>query len=101
MKTKKAPKCEADLLRKVMTWLNKNAKKLNLIPFRVVASTNGTPDIVVCVSGKFVTLELKGPKARVSKCQDKIMRRIKKRGGFAYVVKSLDDAINAIRMGGE
>lgn len=49
-------------------------------------SINGTPDILCCINGFFVALELKASsKGRLSKLQDWNLNHISKANGMAYV----------------
>lgn len=51
-------------------------------------STNGTPDILACVNGYFLAIEVKAQNGRFDKdgLQAKKIDDIRKAGGFAYVV---------------
>lgn len=50
------------------------------------ASLRGTPDILMCVNGRFVALELKADKkARIDKLQIYTLKQIEKSGGVAIV----------------
>lgn len=51
----------------------------------------GTPDILVCVDGRFVALEVKTAKGRVTPLQEKRLEDIRQAGGIAAVVRSVDD----------
>lgn len=59
----------------------------------VRANRAGVPDILVCLRGKFVALEVKTPKTKgnVSELQDFNLRKISEAGGFSYVVTSVED----------
>lgn len=47
-------------------------------------ATRGTPDILLCVNGSFVALELKkGPKAARSETQKYNIKKITEAGGYA------------------
>jgi hypothetical protein len=51
----------------------------------------GTPDIICCIDGDFVGLEVKGPKGDLSDSQKEFQRNIEKAGGRYHVVRSIDD----------
>ena len=75
---------EASFQRKVM-------KDLKTVPKSwwvkvVTASENGTPDIIGCVRGKFVALELKDQHGKASQLQKLQISRIEGAKGFAAVV---------------
>jgi hypothetical protein len=46
----------------------------------------GTHDIFICVNGKFLSLELKGPKGFPSEMQLYKARKIRKAGGLCWIV---------------
>lgn len=50
-------------------------------------STRGDPDIVLCVKGHFVALELKTDKGRADPLQLYKLRKIEKTGGYAFIVR--------------
>lgn len=64
-----------------------------------IISTNrsGVPDILACVNGKFVAIEVKS-KTKLSELQEYNIRKIREAGGIAIVAKSLDDIENVIRI---
>lgn len=49
-------------------------------------SENGTPDILACVNGYFLAIEVKAPEGKPSELQLAKIEMIRKAGGFAYVV---------------
>ncbi len=54
----------------------------------------GCPDLLVCVpGGEFLALEVKAPKGRVTKIQEKVMHDIQRTGGIAMIVYSVDEAL--------
>ena len=56
----------------------------------------GLPDIIVIIKGRCVGLEIKQPKGRQSTEQKTFEQAIKKAGGFYFLIRSLDEAIQAI-----
>ena len=64
-------------------------KELDVYYFFPVASgwmSNGVPDIVACINGRFVGIECKAGKNGTTAIQDKNLIAIKKNGGVAMVV---------------
>lgn len=57
----------------------------------VKASERGVPDILCCINGKFVGVEVKGDGDRLSASQTEQIKRINTANGTAYVVGSLND----------
>ena len=58
----------------------------------------GIPDLIGCVEGRFVALEVKlpGGKHPVSPLQTQVLRQIKRAGGVARVVTSEEDALSIL-----
>ena len=53
--------------------------------------TAGIPDIIVCYHGKFIGLEAKVGRNKPTKLQEATIDQIRKAGGIAAVVYSIDD----------
>lgn len=51
----------------------------------------GIPDIIVCLNGRFLALEVKTEKGKTTVLQAVTLRKIQKSGGTAEVVRSVDD----------
>ena len=56
-----------------------------------VCNDRGVPDIICCFKGRFIGLEVKSERGRVSGPQKLQIKRIRRAGGRAAVVRSLDD----------
>jgi hypothetical protein len=61
--------------------------------YRANSSVKGIPDILGCVpySGRMLAIEVKTPTGRVSKEQQTLIDEINRRGGLAFVARSVDD----------
>lgn len=62
----------------------------------ITANKRGIPDIIACINGKFVAIEVKrnhsvNAKANISHIQDIQISKIKESKGFACVVSSLEE----------
>lgn len=55
--------------------------------------TAGIPDIIICYKGRFVALEVKRPKGKLTKLQEKTIKDIRAAGGKAYVVTCVDEVM--------
>ena len=79
---------ESTLTRQVMKWLRSQPgwwyKTCDLF-------TVGIPDILGCRSGKFIAIELKTEKGRVTKLQAHVLSQIQKRGGSICVARNLNE----------
>lgn len=74
-------------------------------PTRKLFRTNkimrlGTPDILLCIDGYFVAIEVKAPKGRLSPHQDLVLKDIEQAKGFALVARSVDDVIEFMKKNG-
>lgn len=56
----------------------------------------GIPDLLCCVRGTFVALEVKMPGEWPSRIQEKTMADIGTAGGYAKTVWSVEDALDAV-----
>lgn len=54
-------------------------------------SRAGTPDVLACVNGRFVAIEVKQPGGRVSPLQMAHIKLINQAGGVAFVAYSLEE----------
>lgn len=52
----------------------------------------GLPDIILCLNGRFIALEVKTEKGKVSVLQEITLKKIRNAGGIAEVVRSVDEA---------
>lgn len=52
--------------------------------------SSGVPDLLACVHGKFIGIEVKTPNGQTTKIQDYQIDQINKSGGIALVVTSLE-----------
>ena len=51
----------------------------------------GTPDILACVKGRFIAIEVKRPKGVISELQKANIELIKRAGGVAFIAYSVED----------
>lgn len=63
----------------------------------IVCNKVGCPDILCCIEGKFVAMELKSKGKVASKIQMLNIENIRKTGGIAYIFDDLDLAIETLR----
>lgn len=62
--------------------------------------TAGIPDIIVCYKGRFIALEAKVDKNQPTRLQAATIEQIKRAGGKAAVVRSVED-VKAVLSGKE
>lgn len=63
----------------------------------VIGNEKGIPDILCCINGEFVAMEVKGAGDVLSAIQAAQMVRIHTAGGKSYVVMSLQEAKDIIK----
>ena len=57
----------------------------------------GVPDVLACYRGRFVALEIKAPKGRLTPQQTAELEAVRRAGGIAAEVRSLEDVLVALR----
>lgn len=58
--------------------------------------TAGLPDIICCIGGRFVALEVKTASGKLTKLQETMIRKIRAAKGEAYKVTSVEDVKNIL-----
>lgn len=53
--------------------------------------TAGVPDIICCYKGLFIAFEVKAESGKATALQDATIQRIRKAGGIAEVVRSVEE----------
>ena len=53
--------------------------------------TAGIPDIICCISGRFIAFEVKQPTGKLTKLQEITLQSIKNAKGKAYKVTSMEE----------
>lgn len=84
---------ESDLQKKCLRWVKSLSEVWVLKVVGSAVQASGVPDILMCIKGLFVAIELKRPdgKGRVSEIQKAQIEHIKRAGGGAFVVDSFED----------
>ena len=52
---------------------------------------SGIPDLLICVEGKFLAIEVKTPIGRVAPIQDATLSKIRRAGGSAWVIRAIQE----------
>jgi len=60
------------------------------------ATKAGIPDLLTCINGRFIALEVKTLKGKASELQLNNIQRIREAGGLAFVVRSRDEVKHLI-----
>ena len=59
-------------------------------------TTNGTPDIIAVIGGKFIGLEFKTYRGRQSQDPKDFQARLEDAGGLYYIIRSEKDLLDAL-----
>jgi hypothetical protein len=62
----------------------------------IALAPTGTADLIGCLDGRFIGLEVKTPAGRVTPAQVAWAERIRGVGGFVATVRSVDEAVAAV-----
>lgn len=85
-------KLEGELQKECLRWVKSLPEVWVLKVVGSAIQASGVPDILMCINGRFVAVELKRPdgKGRVSDIQKAQTERIQRAGGVAVVVNSFE-----------
>lgn len=92
---------ERDLQKKCLDYcrsLQKQGKPVVAINQHGSAfSSRGVPDILLCVKGRFMAVELKVGDNRPTPLQEDYLRRIGMAGGMAFVITTYEDFVMVMK----
>lgn len=93
-----AQKPETVFRRKVVLLLKKCFPTIYITSIQQLAIV-GTPDLLICLNGKYVALEIKSKEGKPSLLQSYNLDLIKKAGGLGYVVypSNLDSVVEELK----
>lgn len=80
---------EAKVKKQIKTYLK--SLHPNMVEFSPIAgrfASIGVSDIICCINGRFVALEVKAPGGKATPLQLDFIRRVREAGGIAGVVES-------------
>lgn len=60
--------------------------------------TRGIPDLIICLNGKFIALEIKIPRGKIEPIQTYTINEINRSGGNAFIVYSVNEAIQILSL---
>lgn len=76
----------------IFAWRNNTGRK-----GKVSFGLPGSSDIIgILPDGRFLAVEVKGPKTKVQKNQKEFLSGIKHRGGVAFVARSIEDVVEEL-----
>jgi len=66
----------------------------------VAASRAGTPDLLACIGGRFVGIEVKRPGKKATPLQELHLEEIRDAGGVAFIAHGFDEVLEQLRKEG-
>lgn len=63
----------------------------------VISNERGCPDVLACIQGKFLALEIKDETGQPTAIQCAQHRRIEKAGGKVYIVRSVKEVQHIVK----
>ncbi len=87
-------KSEQQIQKSIIKYLH----EIGAYTFKTVSSNRaGIPDVIACIDGRFIALEIKRPKGKATPLQKLELSKIVKSGGVASVVTSVEDVRAILR----
>lgn len=83
---------EKDIVAAILRLLKKRPRCFAWKTHGGMYGTAGIPDIIACVGGRFVALEVKQPGRQATRLQAATLDKIRGAGGIAAVVTSVEEA---------
>lgn len=97
MTRKQSEKTIENQIKRYLDQLESKGKAWHMKVHGSMYQRSGVPDIIGCINGRFVGIEVKRPGGVVSKLQEYHIAQINKTGGAAFVAYSLDDVKENLR----
>ena len=97
---------ESDIQKAISDWLQYSKAlvvKINNVGIMKVDGSyipprqKGISDLIVCYKGRFIALEVKTSKGKLSEPQAEFLAEVVAKGGIGEVVRSIDDVERVIR----
>lgn len=82
---------ENDIVRAILKYLKSVSGCFAWKEHGGMYGTAGIPDIIACINGGFYAFEVKTDVGKTTALQDATIRKIRKCGGQAFVVRSVDE----------
>ena len=79
-------------IREMLERLNARTIKICGGPYQ----ENGIADLLVCLDGKFIAIEVKRPGCKPTPLQIKFLDEIRRAGGIAFIASSLEDVVREL-----
>lgn len=96
-KNKQSEKTIENQIKRYLDKLESDGKAWHMKIHGSMFQKAGVPDIIACINGRFVGIEVKRPGGIVSEVQKYHIEKINKSGGAAFVAYSIDDVKRKLR----
>lgn len=92
------PQPESRIVKKIREYLHSKGA----VTFKIHGGDNpfqevGIPDLLCCIRGRFVAVEVKTPEGKLSPLQERNLDRIANAGGVAITARSIDDVAEQLK----
>lgn len=88
---------EADIVKAILRYLKTLEHCFCWKEHGGMYGTAGIPDVICCYHGRFYGFEVKTEKGQPTKLQEATIKKIRKAGGTAAVVRSVDEVKAILR----
>ena len=89
---------EKDITNKIMRYLKTVDNCFAWKEHGGIYSTAGIPDIICCLNGRFVALEVKTATGKLTKLQESTLQRIRNAKGQAFKVTCVEEVKEVLRI---
>lgn len=87
--------------QRIQTSIIKYIKSIGGLPIKQnqigIYAQAGVPDIIACIKGRFVAIEVKRPGQKPTPIQEAFLASIAKKGGVAFWADNLDKVKNELK----
>lgn len=86
---------ESDIKTKIRKYLKDEAY---FIPYNPHFGKSGVPDILGCMKGRFIAIEVKQPTGKLTKLQRHELQEIHENDGYAMIAYGYDDFLKKFKI---
>ncbi len=87
---------ESELIKRIENYLKTVPELFFWKEHGGMYGTAGIPDIIICYKGRFIGLECKVGKNKLTVLQEQTIKQILRAGGYALAVRSVEEAREVI-----
>lgn len=90
------PLTEADITKQIRKFLIFK-RIFHFKAWQGLGSTKGVADIIGCINGRFLAIEVKRENGKLSDHQETFLENVRRSGGIAFVARSINDCIDNLK----